>query len=255
MANLKVKVTVDKSALTKFDAELKALQQKAPEIKLKVTGGAEDLKKISAELVEYSRTSKQAAADDRARAAAMEKIAVANAQQAAAEAKTRLEIEKTNREKEKTVQTENKRQSAHERTVQSQNRLAAAEQRTQQELLKTERAVTRTSSAWQRMFSAFSVSNIVSSGVTMAISRMRQYFREALTEMQNLDTALSHYRQVTGASEGEASAIGQASYATASKYGTSASDYVESIATYARAGYQEMSDELAELSLKTVIVG
>ena len=86
---------------------------------------------------------------------------------------------------------------------------------------------------------------------------MRSAFNEALKEMKALDLAATHYQQVMGsATTPEATqALTKQAYSVGSKYGTSASDYMESVATYARAGYKETAEALAELSMKTVIVG
>ena len=256
-------VKVNKDDLNNLETRIKKINSTPIEIKATIP---KDLKKFAANLAEVSRNLSHVTTNMKQ-----------TNREARSLAKENTRLAQTNKE---VVKSENQVKEAEQRRITSENNLKAAAERrasaeatanaktyaaqqktrqeqekTQRELLKTERAVERVSSAWQRMFSAFSVSNIISSSVTMAISRMRQAFREALDEMKQLDTALSHYRQVTGAKEAEANALGMQSYSTASKYGTSAAEYTESVATYARAGYAEMSDELAELSLKTVIVG
>lgn len=78
---------------------------------------------------------------------------------------------------------------------------------------------------------------------------------EALNEMKNVDTAAIQIRKVTGMSKNEIEAIKKASYGAATEYGRSASEYLESVAEFARAGYKEHSTELGKLSLLTQNVG
>lgn len=256
-------VKVNKTELKTLEDQIKKINNTPIEIKATVPA---DIKKFATDLSSVAKNLEQVTANLKATSKAQTDAIRAEAELKRANdvlAVSENQVKKATEDRIKAendkVNTANRRAaaeaSANARVQVALQKTAQAEQKTQQEVLKTERAVSKASATWQRMFSALSVSNLISSGVTRAISRMRQAFHEALDEMKQLDTALTHYRQVTGASEGEASIIGQQSYTTASKYGTSAADYAESIATYARAGYKEASDELAELSLKTVIVG
>ena len=242
MAELKVKVIVDKKQLTDLDNQIKALKEDAKEIKISIQG-VDTLSKLQDALKNYSKATTDATKALNSARNAEAKLTNARAN----------EIKATNQ----LAVEELKLQQGKERTTQSANRLATAEQRTQQELLKTERAARSTTSAFKSMFSQLSLANIISSGVTRAISTMRSAFNEALKEMKALDLAATHYQQVMGsATTPEATqALTKQAYSVGSKYGTSASDYMESVATYARAGYKETAEALAELSMKTVIVG
>ena len=250
MAELKItaNITQAQTQLKALDKELDALKTKGKQIEINIKSITQAVN--SAKSLADANTKLEAATQKRI--TAEKNLEKEQTKQITQEVKLRTEIEKSAREREKTAQTANRRAAAE---VSANARIVQAEQRTQQEMLKTQRASERLGDAWKRMFSAFSVSNIVSSGVTRAISQMRSYFNEALNEMKQLDTALTHYRQVTGESAQQAATIGSKAYSVGSKYGTSASDYAESVATYARAGYKETADQLAELSLKTVIVG
>lgn len=242
MAELKVKVTVDKKQLNELDNQIKTLKKDAKEIKISIQG-VDTLSKLQDALKKYSKATTDATkALNSARNA---EARLTNARANELKATNQLAVE------------ELKLQQGQERTTQSANRLATAEQRTQQELLKTERAARSTTSAFKSMFSQLSLANIISSGVTRAISTMRSAFNEALKEMKALDLAATHYQQVMGsATTPEATQLlTERAYSVGSKYGTSASDYMESVATYARAGYKETAEALAELSMKTVIVG
>lgn len=256
-------VKVNKGELNNLETQIKNISANPIELKVSVPDDikkfADDFAKVTTNLKEMSRASidaTRATADLRRAEADLKR---ANDALAISENQVQKAVEERIKSENDKINTANRRAateaSANARVQAALQKTAQAEQKTQQEVLKTERAVSKASATWQRMFSALSVSNLISGSVTRAVAKMRQAFHEALDEMKQLDTALTHYRQVTGASDAEATIIGNASYETASKYGTSAADYAESVATYARAGYQEMSDELAELSLKTVIVG
>lgn len=79
--------------------------------------------------------------------------------------------------------------------------------------------------------------------------------KEAFSTIKDVDAELVTVRKVTGFSEEKIASIERGAYATASKYGESAQDYLASVASFARAGYRDQAEALAELSLKTQIVG
>lgn len=79
--------------------------------------------------------------------------------------------------------------------------------------------------------------------------------KEALSTIKDVDAELVTVRKVTGFSDEKMASIERGAYATASKYGESAQDYLASVASFARAGYRDQAEALAELSLKTQIVG
>ena len=88
-----------------------------------------------------------------------------------------------------------------------------------------------------------------------AVQKITQGFTEALKAMKAVDDELVTVRKVTGFSDERIESIKNLSYSTASKYGAEASDYLSAVAAFSRAGYKELATELAELSLKTQIVG
>lgn len=88
-----------------------------------------------------------------------------------------------------------------------------------------------------------------------AISKLRQAIREAFSEMKEVDTQLTDIQKVTKASDEYMSSLREKAYSTASKYGVEASAYLESIATFSRAGYKEQAASLAEVAIKTQLVG
>ena len=87
------------------------------------------------------------------------------------------------------------------------------------------------------------------------ISGVMRTFSNALDEMKKADAELVTVRKVTGMAADELERLSKAAFATSTKYGESASDYLANVAAFARAGYGDMADKLAELSTKTQIVG
>lgn len=80
-------------------------------------------------------------------------------------------------------------------------------------------------------------------------------FKEALETLKAVDDELVTVRKVTGFDAAQMAGVESQAYAVASKYGASAADYTSSVAAFARAGYKEVSTDLAELAEKTKIVG
>lgn len=250
MAELKVKVIVDKKQLNELDAQIKKIKQTAKEIKIDITSATKAID-AAKKLADANKSAENATTK---RITAEVKLAQQLSKTAQAEARLSAEEQKTAREREKTTQTANKRATAE---ANASAKIISSQQRTQQEILKTERAANKATTALSGMFSQFSMANIVASGVTRAIATMRSAFSEALKEMKALDLAATHYQQVMGenTTPEATKVLTERAYSVGSKYGTSASDYMESVATYARAGYKDTADALAELSMKTVIVG
>lgn len=80
-------------------------------------------------------------------------------------------------------------------------------------------------------------------------------FKEAVQTMKAVDDELVVVRKVTGATASELKVMEEQAYKTASAYGVAADEYLESVAAFARAGYDDQSSALAELAVKTQLVG
>lgn len=250
MAELSVKVVVHKEQLKQFEADIQRLRREVKEINIDVTSvqrAINTVRQLEAAQQRVEAAQRRRIATENQLQTTTARLATQIARTAQQEARYNREIQQTAREQERTQQTANRRAAAE----------ATAHARIQTAMLNTERQAQRTGNAWRNMFSAFSVSNIVSNAITKAISSLRSYFNEAMKEMKALDLAATHYQQVMGsATTPEATKqLEKQAYNVGSKYGTPASQYMESVATYARAGYKDVADQLAELSMKTVIVG
>lgn len=85
--------------------------------------------------------------------------------------------------------------------------------------------------------------------MTYAISSFTRYVREAVVELQNVDTILTEISKTSDRTTESLKKLGDTSFATASKYGQKASDYLLGVQEMSRAGFGEKeSEQMAELS-------
>lgn len=88
-----------------------------------------------------------------------------------------------------------------------------------------------------------------------AVSAVTRAFTDAIDTMKAVDDELVAVRKVTGLTTEELERVEKQAYKTASAYGFAADKYLSSVAEFARAGYGDQMEELAELSTKTQLVG
>ena len=91
--------------------------------------------------------------------------------------------------------------------------------------------------------------------VTESIRSVTNAFKEALGTMKEVDSELASIQKVTDFSAEQMKTIEEGAYQTASKYGVSAQEYLESVSAFAKAGYKDLADDLGELAIKTQLVG
>lgn len=91
--------------------------------------------------------------------------------------------------------------------------------------------------------------------VNAAVAKIKRSFVEAIRTMKEVDTEMTAIQKVTGNTAAEMEKLGDTAYEAASKYGVAVTDYLESVGTFAKAGYKEMSEDMAELATKTQLVG
>lgn len=87
------------------------------------------------------------------------------------------------------------------------------------------------------------------------IGKIIRAFREAVQTMKEVDTELTAIQKVTNNTDAEMEKLSQHAYEVASQYGVAVTDYLESTGTFAKAGYKELSEDMAELATKTQLVG
>lgn len=87
------------------------------------------------------------------------------------------------------------------------------------------------------------------------VSKTIGAFRDAISTMKAVDDEMVTVRKVTGFTAEQMEELRDLAYETASAYGEAADEYLNSVAAFARAGYGEQADALAELATKTKLVG
>ena len=91
--------------------------------------------------------------------------------------------------------------------------------------------------------------------ISMAITSVTRAFKDALTEIKNVDTQLTNIMKVSNKTAEDLQGLADKAYSTASKYGVQASKYMEAVYEYTKAGFQDNADAMAELSTKAMLVG
>lgn len=91
--------------------------------------------------------------------------------------------------------------------------------------------------------------------INAVVASVKRSFTEALETMKAVDTELTTIQKVTDMSDASLKKLGDTAYSTASKYGVAADEYLQNIATFSKAGYQELAQGLGELAIKTQLVG
>lgn len=87
------------------------------------------------------------------------------------------------------------------------------------------------------------------------VSKTIGAFRDAISTMKAVDDEMVTVRKVTGFTAEQMEELRDRAYETASAYGEAADEYLNSVVAFARAGYGEQADALAELATKTKLVG
>lgn len=87
------------------------------------------------------------------------------------------------------------------------------------------------------------------------VSKTIGAFRDAISTMKAVDDEMVTVRKVTGFTAEQMEELRDRAYEAASAYGEAADEYLNSVAAFARAGYGEQADALAELATKTKLVG
>lgn len=179
-----------------------------------------------------------------------EEAGKAFSQQLQQQIREQQEIKKINDE---IAKSEEKKAEQHARAAREMDKLAASIERENQAAQQTQEVVNNTRDG----FNALSVAmgTLVSHAVMRLVRMVRQAFREALTEMKNVDTELTNISKVSGKTGDELERIGDAAYETATKYGVAASEYLQAVYAMQKAGMGDNSEAMGELAVKTMLVG
>lgn len=88
-----------------------------------------------------------------------------------------------------------------------------------------------------------------------AFTKIMNSFREALSTMKEVDMELANIQKVTDRTDAEMQQLAESAYKAASAYGVTANAYLESAAEFAKAGFGDRAEALAEVAIKTQLVG
>lgn len=91
--------------------------------------------------------------------------------------------------------------------------------------------------------------------INASVAKILGMFREAVSTLKEVDTELTAIQKVTNNTDAEMAKLSEHAYDVASQYGVAVTDYLESTGTFAKAGYKELSEDMAELATKTQLVG
>lgn len=91
--------------------------------------------------------------------------------------------------------------------------------------------------------------------ISGAVSAITRSFKEALAMMKEVDTELVAIRKVTGYTKEQMDGLSDSAYSLASAYGRTAQEILSAETTFARAGYTDQIEDLAELAVLTQNVG
>ena len=254
-----IEAVKEKLSSKPIEVNVKASKQTASQI----SAMARLVKEQNALAIAQEKTkqiTKQAEIADKQATAATEKRVAAEKNLEAAE--KRRQTAQTNKEtvekrtlateKQVTLEQEKQKTSAanlavqQEKTATATEKHAAAQTNLESKLLGTTTGTDKLSAA---------MSTLGSRLLNAGINYFTQQLTEALGTMKDVDSELTTIKKVTGASDDYISGLSDRAYETASKYGVTASDYLESVASFSRAGYKDAAEGLAEVATKTQLVG
>lgn len=191
-------------------------------------------------------------------ATARERTAAATQNRIRAEAQLATQVEKTNTVnsqqvlEDKKLATEQARLATQqERTRTAAENHAAAQDRSNKSMKDGAKSAGLLGDSLGRIIAKIAAWQVLNG----AVAAVKRSFTEALETMKAVDTELTTIQKVTDMSDASLKKLGDTAYSTASKYGVAADEYLQNIATFSKAGYQELAQGLGELAIKTQLVG
>ena len=263
MAQVKVQVVVDRKQVDELSAALDKINGKKLNVSTRqVTDNIKQTEKATRELLK-TEEAQQKLAQQREKTAQQilktEQEAARAQKEKTSATKSALQVEK---EKTRNVEATTKAETAQinkERALARQQRETASAQKESTKATKEgSEAVKKQGLLYDilgRSVSSFIARMTIYRAVYAGIRAITNGFTEALQTLKEVDDELVTVRKVTGFDEYQMADVEKNAYAVASKYGSSAADYTASVAEFARAGYKDLSNSLAELAQKTIIVG
>ena len=248
MANRKITLNFDESSLAKWKTATQGMTNAQLSAYAKLAVGAEN---AAAKVVAADLKANQKRVSDEQKTNA--KI-IADRQKSFDKKVALYEKEDTKRRQsaEKTAQAEiNARAKVEVATIKGAT--GVRKLKTETDALNT--SAKQTDSIWSSITARFTAANLISSAITVAISRLRSAMREAVSDLKEMDKELTTIKMVTGASDYDISKLTEQAFAGARSNGRSVNDYLTASERFARAGYRENIDQLSKLSLMTQNIG
>lgn len=245
----------EKTALTKLnalDSKLKDIEGKKHVITLDVKNAGQ-IQGLTKDVLAYAKAQAQAAKATADLEKYRSRASIANARAAQEQAKSRDTATNLANANAKLASAQNRVSVEQERTAQTANRLATEQEKTARSTQNAASAATSASSGFSTLNVA--IGSLISRGIHLALRKVAQGIREALTEMKNVDTELTNISKVSGKTGKDLERIGDAAYDTASKYGVAASEYLSAVYDMQKAGMGDQSEAMGELAVKTMLVG
>ena len=165
------------------------------------------------------------------------------------DAKLKIEQEKSEQAAVNFATQLSKLDAEQEKTAQSANRLAAEQEKTNRKTSEFGKEQKKTAE------NSKILANAIKNLAYILVNELGDAFRSALTEMKAVDAELVAIRKVTGASKAEMDALADSAYNVAKNLGATASQYLNAVAEFSRAGYGDTADQLGELAIQTARVG
>ena len=268
MEIVELKVQVEKGQLAALEKDIKALQSKRIKISVDASGFnalSKSTQSAMRNVTQYVNAVTRAQEQETKLQVARERTATATQQRMRAESNLARQVERT-----KTAQADATVQA--QKTAQAQARVAQQTEKTRtaqaQYATQVEKTATAQAKAVNQTEKVSKSTSLLGDSLGNVALKMAAWqvmgdlvatpiraLKEALDTMKAVDDQLVDVRKVTGFTEAQMKALEEQSYATASAYGEAADQYLASVAEFARAGYGEQAEALAELSTKTKIVG
>lgn len=256
MAQVTLQAIVNFDQVNKLDKWIKETDGK--KITIDTTSYSKAVKEAEKATQELLKTQKAQAQANEAAAKAEKAIASATTEQIKAKKElVRVEIEQERKRKTE-LQTDQQAIKNRRETI----KLEREEAKAQTEATKTGKEHNETVKKQGLLYdilgrsvSSFLARMVAYRAVYAGIRAITNGFKEALETLKAVDDELVTVRKVTGFDAYQMANVEEQAYSVASKYGASAADYTSSVAAFARAGYKEVSTDLAELAEKTKIVG
>ena len=270
MAEVKLTVKVVREQVDKLQADIDKLKKTT--INISAKQATENLKQAQKALQDFEKTQQAELKTEQER----EKLAQQQSKSQQEQLKVEKELARVAKEGAAALKEAARAEKEHANADKASQQTSQASIRAERERIKLTREQERATRQADKAAKEHNetakkqgiIYDILGRSVSSFILRMTAYravysgiraivngFKEAVDTLRQVDDELVTVRKVTGFDAAQMAGVESQAYSVASKYGANAADYVSGVASFARAGYKELSGDLAELAQKTIIVG